>query len=150
MNRSDDPPRSGKNFPRAWMEITEGVNAPKHAYSRSSRTGSSSPVIPSATSPRLSSSPIPRLFSAMKCSSSPSPPSPSRFSRLPPPFFTPWLALFRRSSSSSSSTRFKDRLGRFPRGRRCRTKRTTGARLVNPRICLTGRLIGDCGRDEAR
>lgn len=77
MNRSDDPPRSGKNFPRAWMEITEGVNAPKHAYSRSSRTGSSSPVIPSATSPRLSSSPIPRLFSAMKCSSSPSPPSPS-------------------------------------------------------------------------
>lgn len=72
--------------------MTEGVNAPKHAYSRSTRTGSSSPVIP--TSPRLSSSPdSPTIFGdemRLLLTFSPPPDSPTPVfyavaSPLPPP-----------------------------------------------------------------
>lgn len=74
----------------------------------------------------------------------------SRFSRLPPPFFTPWPALFRRRTVPPPPPRaLKIVSADFLAAGGC-MKRTTGAQLVNPRICLTGRLIGDCGRDEAR
>lgn len=63
---------------------------------------------------------IPRLFLTMKCGS-------------------PVLPAARGSSRSiSRSARIHASVGRVIRA------------PFNPRICLTGRLIGDCGRDEAR